>query len=61
MLMGRMLLLDGRVKESYQQLQTLINENNRNELQQRLDTLCRHQLLKRTTLTLFMDALVLHI
>ena len=61
MLMGLMLLLDGRVKESYQQLQTLINENNRNELQQRLDTLCRHQLLKRTTLTLFMDALVLHI
>lgn len=49
------------MKEAYAQLHPLINANNKADTMQKLDTLCRQKLLQRTTLTLFTDALVLHI
>ena len=55
------MLLDGKGKEAYDQLHPLINANNKADTMQKLDTLCRQKLLQRTTLTLFTDALVLHI
>jgi thioredoxin-like negative regulator of GroEL len=60
-LLGIVMLLDGKVKEAYDQLHPLINANNKADTMQKLDTLCRQKLLQRTTLTLFTDALVLHI
>jgi tetratricopeptide (TPR) repeat protein len=60
-LLGIVMLLDGKVKEAYEQLSPLINDSNKADTMQKLDTLCRQKLLQRTTLTLFTDALVLHI
>ena len=60
-LLGIVMLLDGKVKEAYDQLHPLINANNKADTMQKLDTLCRQKLLQRNTLTLFTDALVLHI
>lgn len=60
-LLGIVMLLDGKVKEAYEQLYPLINDSNRTDTMQKLDTLCRQKLLQRTTLTLFTDALALHI
>lgn len=60
-LFALVMLMDGKTMDAYQQLLPLINESNRNDVQQKLDTLCHYKLLKRTTLTLFKDALMLHI
>lgn len=60
-LLGMVMLLDGKMMEAYQQLQPLINEGNKSDLQQRINTLCRHKMLDHTTLTLFTDALMLYI
>ena len=60
-LLGIVMLLDGKAKEAYEQLHPLVNDSNRTDTMQKLDTLCRQKLLQRTTLTLFTDALALHI
>ena len=60
-LLGIVMLLDGKAKEAYEQLHPLVNDSNRTDTMQKLDTLCRQKLLQRTTLTLFTDALALYI
>ena len=60
-LMGIVLLLDGKVKEAYQQLRPIVSEKNMADLRQKLDTLHHRKLIERTTLTLFIDALTLNI
>lgn len=54
-------LMDGKLKEAYHQLSPIVNTNSLENLQQKLDVLCRHQLLENNALVLFMDALSLHI
>ncbi|MBR1667005.1 MAG: tetratricopeptide repeat protein [Bacteroidaceae bacterium] len=55
------LLIDGKTQEAYQRLRHLVNDSNLSKLRQQLNTLSLHQLLLPNTLTLFMDALTLHI
>lgn len=60
-LLGLIMLVEGKTMETYKHLSLVVNDSNRNGLLQKIDTLCRHKLLDRTTLTLFTDALMLHI
>lgn len=61
MLFGIVLLMDGKMQEAHQRLRPVINDSNITDFKQRLNTLQRHKLLKRGTLTLFLDALALQI
>lgn len=60
-LYGLVLLTDGKIKEAYQQLSPVVNINNIENLQQKLNVLRHHQLIESNELTLFIDALILHI
>ena len=60
-LLGLVMLMDGKTKEAHQQLRPILNDSNIADFKQKLNTLYQHKLLKRTTLTLFLDALMLHI
>ena len=60
-LFGIVLLMDGKMQEAHQRLRPVINDSNITDFKQRLNTLQRHKLLKRGTLTLFLDALALQI
>lgn len=60
-LLGIVMLLEGKTKEAHQQLRPMLNDDNIADFKQKLHTLHRHKLLKPTTLTLFWDALMLHI
>ena len=55
------LLMDGKPQEAYQQLRYLINEDNIGDLRLKLNTLCHQHQIEKNAVTLFMDALTLHI
>lgn len=55
------LLMDGKPQEAYQQLRYLINEDNIGDLRLKLNTLCHQHQIEKNAITLFMDALTLHI
>ena len=61
LLWGIVMMMDGKMKEAYNQLRPFINEGNHARLRQKLKTLCRHQYLDATVVTLMMDALILQI
>ena len=60
-LFGIVMLMDGKIREAYQQLKPVIKVDNMDDFKQKLYTLHRHNLLKLTILTLFLDALMLNI
>ena len=60
-LFGIVMLMDGKMREAHQLLKPVVNEENIADFKQKLNTLHRHKLLKRTTLTLLLDALILNI
>ena len=61
MIVGLITLMEGKTMEAYKFLSVFINDSNKRDFIQKGETLCQHQLLDRPTLTLFIDALMLHI
>lgn len=61
MLLGVVMLMDGKTQEAYRQLMPLFQEKKTDDLHERLNTLCRQKRLKKGTVTLFLDALMLQI
>lgn len=61
LLLGIVMVMDGRIKEAYTQIIPYRSEDNYAFLSTKLDALCRHRHLDSTTKTLLMDALMLQI
>ena len=61
LLLGIIMIMDGRIKESYTQLLPYRSDSNFENLSKKLDVLCRHRQLDYTKGTLLMDALKLQI
>ena len=61
LLLGIVMMMDGKIKEAYTQILPYRSEENYTNLRKKLDTLCRHRHLDSTTATLLMDALMLQI
>lgn len=61
LLLGIVMMMDGKIKEAYTQILPYRSEENYTNLRKKLDTLCRHRHLDFTTATLLMDALMLQI
>jgi tetratricopeptide (TPR) repeat protein len=60
-LRGLALLMDGKIREAYQQLRPIVSEDHVAEVRQKLHTLEQRQLVPHNIAILFMDALTLHI